>query len=134
MILGLKDSNLNLENVKNISRHSKIKLKKLREGLKISMISDTMFHTLFQREEYIKFPCKLLSYIIDLSYEELLECLSFSKTETGRETEGDYQYRNDLVVNVEDTKVIVEMNNNDHPRIRERNISYRQFPKIIVTL
>ena len=124
MILKLKDSNLDLENVREISRHSKIKLEKLREGLKIPIISDSMFHTLFQREECIQFPCKLLSYIVDLSYEELLSCLTFSKTETGKEARGDYEYRSDLVVNIKGTKVIVEMNNNDNPHIRERNISY----------
>ena len=77
MIIGLKESNLDLKNMRNVAKGkgNKIEKEKLREGLKIPIMSDSMFKTLFQREEYIKFPCKLLSYIIDLSYEELLESL-----------------------------------------------------------
>lgn len=96
----------------------------LKEGLKIPIISNAMFHTMFQRVDCIKYPCKLLSYIVDLSYEELLNSLTFSKTETGSETIKDYEYRNDLVVDIDGIKVIVEMNNNSSEKMRERNISY----------
>ncbi len=43
MILGLKDFSLNLEGLRKISYkvNSKIKPEKLREGLKISIISDS---------------------------------------------------------------------------------------------
>ena len=44
-----------------------------------------MFKHLFGREENIKFPCKLLSYILDVYYEILLDNLMFSKNETGKE-------------------------------------------------
>jgi len=65
-------------------------LKLLRSGLldeskKISIVSDVMFRALFQRDEYIKFPCKLLSYIIDVDYEVLLKNLHFDTTEKGME-------------------------------------------------
>ncbi len=50
--------------------------------------------------------------------------LHLRRQKTGGEGGNSYQYRNDLVVNIKDAKVIVEMNNNDTAHIRERNISY----------
>ncbi len=126
MILALKDTKLNLENIRDIAhgKDDRIHCQELKEGLKIPIISNVMFHTMLQREDCIKYPCKLLSYIVDLSYEELLSSLTFYKTETGARNKKDYEYRNDLVVNIAGTKVIVEMNNNSSEKMRERNISY----------
>ena len=126
MFLKLKDSDLDFENMREISyeRDSKIKLEKLREGLKIPIISDGMFKTLFQREDCIKYPCKLLSYIVSLSYEDLLCHMSFDKTETDKEGDSSYSYRQDLVVTIDNAKIVVEMNNNDTEKVRQRNLSY----------
>lgn len=126
IILNLKDSNLNLEKTRSVAagKDDRINCVDLKEGLKIPIISNAMFHTMFQRVDCIKYPCKLLSYIVDLSYEELLNSLTFSKTETGTESAKDYEYRNDLVVDIDGTKVIVEMNNNSSEKMRERNVSY----------
>ena len=83
-----------------------------------------MFKAIFGREENIKFPCKLLSYLIDMSYEDLLNNLKFTKNETGKEKKEDSNYRQDRVVTLDDVSINIEMNNNSSEEIRERNISY----------
>ena len=113
----LKDSNINLENILKPTKKSSVDNKKFRKIIPIT--SDCMFKTLFGRNEYIKFPCKLLSYIIDISYEELLENLCFSKNETGKKYKDEKSYRNDLVVKVKDTFINIEMNNNSSEQIRD---------------
>jgi len=105
----------------------KIRAEDLTDNNKITICCDEMFRTLFQRDEYIKFPCRLLSYIIDTDYEYLLHHLSFDTTEKGKEEakEGEeFGYRNDLVAVIDEDKVLVEMNNNESEEYRERNLSY----------
>lgn len=46
---------------------------RLTEGKKMSILSDSMFRAMFGNIERIKYSAKLISYIIDLSYEEVLE-------------------------------------------------------------
>ena len=83
-----------------------------------------MFKMVFGREDNIKFPCYLLSYLIDMSYEELLDKLKFTKNETGKEKQNNLSYRNDLVLDINGIIINVEMNNNNTEEIRNRNISY----------
>ena len=126
MVANLKDSNLDLTKVRLVSkkRGDFIKNEAIRDGLKISITNDAMFKMMFLREEYIKFPCKLLSYIIDYTYEEILTSAYFTKNETGKESKKAYEYRNDLVLDMKDSKIIIEMNNNSSEKIRNRNVSY----------
>ena len=42
----------------------------VKEDEQISIISDAMFKTMLNNEKRLKFPCKLLSTILDISYEE----------------------------------------------------------------
>ena len=122
-ILGLKNSSLDILNLRKLSYRAEDKVTfENREFIPIT--SDSMFKTIFQREENLKFPCKLLSYILDISYEELLEHLEFIKTETGKQQRGEREYRQDLVVKFQDAIMNIEMNNNGSEEIRNRNISY----------
>jgi len=129
-IIKLKDSNLcGLEHgtIDSGIYIETIKSDLLDESKKISIVSDVMFRALFQRDEYIKFPCKLLSYIIDVDYEVLLKNLHFDTTEKGKEKakkDEYFGYRHDLVAVIGEDKVLVEMNNNNSGEIRDRNLSY----------
>ena len=121
-MFNLKDSNINLDNLLIPTKGSAVDRNKYKTIIPIT--SDCMFKTLFGREEYIKFPCKLLSYIIDMSYEELLKNLKFTKNETGKRSKKERSYRNDLVVIVGDTSINIEMNNNASEEVRDRNFDY----------
>jgi len=90
----------------------------------IPITNDSMFKRIFGREDNKKFTCKLLSNIIDISYEDLLNNLKFTKNETGKEKNTDTSYRNDLVLELNDNIINIEMNNNSSEEIRNRNISY----------
>ncbi len=122
-IMNLKNSNIDLAKIRQVSYHTDDKIEFKTKEL-IPITSDVMFKTLFQREENIKFPCKLLSYLLDISYEELLDNLKFTKTETGKKHKDELSYRQDLVVSLDDVTINIEMNNNSTEEIRERNISY----------
>lgn len=122
-IMNLKDSNIDLSKIRQVSYRTDDKIEFKTKEL-IPITSDVMFKALFQREENIKFPCKLLSYLLDISYEELLDNLKFTKTETGKKHKDELSYRQDLVVSLDDVTINIEMNNNSNEEIRERNISY----------
>ena len=122
-IINLKDSIYNLDNIKKVSHNKNDKIT-FETNEFIPITSDCMFKTIFGRKENIKFPCKLLSYILDMSYEDLLNNLKFTKNETGKEKKEDSNYRQDLVVTLDDISINIEMNNNSSEEIRERNISY----------
>ena len=122
-IINLKDSIYNLDNIKKVSHNKSDKIT-FETNEFIPITSDCMFKTIFGRKENIKFPCKLLSYILDMSYEDLLNNLKFTKNETGKEKKEDSNYRQDLVVTLDDISINIEMNNNSSEEIRERNISY----------
>ena len=121
-IIDLKDSNIDLNNMLKATKNSAVDKNKFTSIIPIT--SDNMFKTLFAREEYIKFPCKLLSYLIDISYEELLKRLHFTKNETGKKSNTEKSYRNDLVVKIDNTTINIEMNNNNGKDIRDRNFEY----------
>ena len=123
-IIRLKDSTLDFTKTRKISYEKGSKIEKFKDGSIIPIINDEMFKTLFSREENIKFPCKLLSYILDISYEELLEHLHFTKNETGKKKKEETSYRQDLVVEINGMVINIEMNNNPSEIVRERNLSY----------
>lgn len=72
----LKDSKISLNNLMEVS-YGKDDIIILEKNIPIT--NDILFKSLFGREEYIKFPCKLLSYIEDISYEELLKKIKIHK-------------------------------------------------------
>ena len=118
-MLLLRDSKIDLTNRLIVRKDSAVDRNKYVNIIPIT--SDGMFKILFGREEYIKFPCKLLSYIIDMSYEELLSSLHFTKDETRK---NDRTYRNDLIIVIGDTTINIEMNNNASEEVRDRNFEH----------
>ena len=119
----LKDCLIDLNKIPVVS-HDKDSRIEFKNKDTIPITNDAMFKHIFGREENIKFPCKLLSYILDVSYETLIDNLSFSKNETGKKKKQDVNYRQDLVVKLDDIRINIEMNNNSSEVIRERNLSY----------
>ncbi len=103
----LKDCLIDLNKIPIVS-HDKDSRIEFKNKDTIPITNDAMFKHIFGREENIKFPCKLLSYILDVSYETLIDNLSFSKNETGKKKKQDVNYRQDLVVKLDDIRINIE--------------------------
>lgn len=94
------------------------------EKEKFSIFSDSMFKTMFANENRKKYACKLLSYILDISYEELLKTLEFGKNELDKRKEKEKGERADFVAYINNSAIDIEINCNDKIETLERNIEY----------
>lgn len=101
-----------------------IKLEKLKEGEKISLLSDSMMKAMFQNENRIQYSCLLFSYILDISYEELLKSLKLGKNELDKTVENKKNERCDYVAYLNDMALNLEINNNSSKETLERNMEY----------
>lgn len=122
---------LKIKNYKNVgledyevSLKDAVKIGKLKEGEKASIMSDVMFRTMFQNESRIKYSAKLLSYILDMSYEDLLNNMHLSKNILDKKKRYDKQESCDYVVNIDGSYVNIEVNNNSSMEVMERNVEY----------
>lgn len=107
-----------------VSKEYSIELGELKEGEKISILSDTMLKAMFQNSNRLKYSAKFLSYFIDLSYEEILNSIHLSKNELDKNKENDKGLRCDYVGVIDDTSLNIEVNNNSSVKTLERNMEY----------
>ena len=117
----------------DVSFKDSIKLDPIKEGEKISILSDSMLKTMFQNEKRLKYSAKLLSYFIDLSFEELLGNIHLSKNELDKEKEYNKGEKCDYVALIDNTSINIEVNNNGSVNILERNMEYahRLYSRLI---
>ena len=108
----------------DVTKDNAIEMGERKEGMKISLMSDTMMKAMFQNESRIKYSAKLLSYFINVSYEELLKNMHLDKNELDKEKEFSKGERADFVANIGDAKISIEVNNNSEAKTMERNIDY----------
>ena len=87
-------------------------------------MSDTMFKTMFFNTNRLKYSTKLLSYFLEVSYEELLDNIVLTKNELDQEKEDTKGERSDFVAIIDDIKINIEVINNSSREIMERNIEY----------
>ena len=106
---------------------------KLVDDYKISVLSDSMFKTMFFHENRLKYSCKFISYFLDITYEELLGKLRLGKSELDKKIEHDKGERCDYVAYIQDSIVNIEINMNHDIGLLERNLDYawRLFIKLI---
>ena len=123
-MLKIKDYKIKSLFEEGICKEYAVNLSPLQEGEKISILSDTMFKTMFQNENRLKYSCKFLSYFLDITYEELLNNIHLSKNETDKKTEKDKGEKCDYVALIKGTYVNIEVNNNSSLNTMERNIEY----------
>jgi len=109
---------------KKVTKEYALTLNKIKKGEKISILSDAMFKTMFQTEERKKYSCKLISYFVDISYEELLNKIYLEKNELDKRKESEKGLRCDYVANIDETKINIEINNNSNEITMERNMEY----------
>lgn len=107
-----------------VSKKYAVELGPLQEGEKISLMSDSMFKTMFFNENRMKYSCKFLSYFLDVSYEKLLQNIRLIKNELDKRNENDKGERCDYAAAIEDSILNIEINCNTRAYIMERNMEY----------
>ena len=107
-----------------VSTEYKVEIQSLKEGEKPSIMSDTMFKTMFFNQNRIKYSCKFFSYFLEVSYEDLLMNLKLVKNELDKEKEQTKGERCDYVALIKDTYLNIEVNNNSGVEIMYRNVEY----------
>ena len=108
----------------DVTKVDAIKMGERRKGMKVSLMSDAMMKAMFQNESRIKYSAKLLSYFINVSYEELLKNMHLDKNELDKDKEFSKGERADFVADIGDAKISIEVNNNSGAEIMERNIDF----------
>ncbi len=61
-------------------------------------MADSVFKIIFQNEEYKRFICKLISAIVGIEYDYLLENMTFYKNTYNKSTIEDVQRSGDLII------------------------------------
>ena len=130
-MLKLKNEEFDLLYKRGVSREHSIELCKIDETKKISIISDSMFHTMIYNENRIKYACRIISFFVDVSYEELLKNLRLQKSDFDKKLDKEKNERGDFVAEFNGTSIGIEINNNDDLNIMERNMEYahREYAK-----
>ena len=95
-----------------------------KEGEKYTILSDAMFKAMFQTEGRKKYSCKLLSYLFEVEYEELLGSMVLLKNEVNKNKKEEKGSRCDYVAKIGDTYINIEVNNNASVGILLRNKEY----------
>ena len=107
-----------------VTRKYAVKLERLKEGEKLSIVSDSMFKAMFQTYGKEKYACYLISQYTDYSYEDLLENISIVKNELDKDNAYKKGLRCDFVADIRGNKINVEVNNNSSYQTRDRNLEY----------
>jgi len=123
-IINLKNDKYDNLFEHEVSYKDSIPLDRLKEGEKISILSDTMLKTMFQNENRIKYSAKFISYYLDVSYEELLNNIHLAKNELDKTIEDKKGLRCDYVAYINNTSINIEVNNNGSVDVLERNMEY----------
>lgn len=101
-----------------------LKLEDIKEIDKISIISDTMFHAMFNNPKRLMYSAYLISLFLDIEYEILLKNMRLTSTDVPKDKEASINQRCDYVCEIGDTVITIEMNNNSSIDIMHRNIDY----------
>ena len=124
-ILMLKDEKkVYLENCKVSLKNRIMNVKyasELTDEDQISIISDAMFKTMLCNSERKMYVCKLLSELLNVPYDYLMENSEYYKNEFDRDHVDAKSERGDLVLKINDDYVTVEMNMRDETK---RNVEY----------
>lgn len=115
---SLLEYNIKLDN--RISNRSK-RIEDVKESEQLSIVSDSMFKTMLNNEKRIEFPCKLLSTMLDISYEELLKNLVLVKNEFDKDSIESKGERGDFLAKIGSNYISIEMNVRNE---LDRNIEY----------
>ncbi len=107
-----------------LNNKNRLYFERIKKGNKASILADTMFKAIFQNENRMKYSCKLISYFVDINYEELLKKIKLVKSELNMEDIKVKNERCDYVAEVDDSLINIEVNNNNSLMTMERNLEY----------
>ena len=100
----------------------------IEKGVKMSFVSDAFWKVMFLNSERLKYSCKLISCIIEVEYEYLLDHLTLISTDFNRENLKSKAERGDYVADINGQKICIEVNNNyktdSYDNVNERNYDY----------
>jgi len=108
----------------NASTKYSYKLDKLKEGEKISIVADSMFHAMLNNESRKKFSAYLISMILKVSFDEIFNTLEFVNNKLDKNRSIEKNRTVDFLCKINDEYVGIEMNNIFSPTRLERNIYY----------
>ena len=95
-----------------------------KETQKFSILEDGAFRCLIFSEERKKYSAKMLSYLIDVSYEDLCNRLTFDKNALDKAKRLDKNQSVDYVAYIDDTFINIECNNSKEEKYMKRNSLY----------
>lgn len=107
-----------------LSRSYAIKMGKLKEGQKISLMSNSMKDIMLKNEEKLEYACSLLDGFVDVPYEELLNNIYLTKDTVDKEVEEEKNQSCDFVAILKDRIINIEVNNNPSSIYIDRNFHY----------
>ena len=100
----------------------------IKEGVKMSFVSDAFWKVMFLNSERIKYTCKLISCIIDVEYEYLLDHLKLISTDFNRETLNSKAEYGDYAADINGQKICIEVNNSwktsSYDNVNDRSYEY----------
>ena len=124
---------ITLENVhdelysKEVTRENAINLKKsdmLTENEKISIMSDSMFKSLFCNSKNLKYGAKFISFFFDEEYEKILKNIRLTRNELDKDNLTVKAERCDYVAELKGILVNIEVNCNTDKETMLRNLEY----------
>ena len=130
-MLKVRSEKFDLLYEKGVTRENSVEFCEIDETKKISIISDSMFKTMIYNENRIKYAARLISFFVDVSYEELLKHLKLQKSDFDKKLDKEKNERGDFVAEFNGTSIGIEVNNNDSLEVMERNMEYahREYSK-----
>ena len=93
-------------------------------GGKPSILSNTMFKTMFYNSNRLKYSAKLISDYIEISYDELIKNIKLEKNEFNTDYLDTKKEEGDFVAEINHSKIGIEINNNDKFETMSRNMDY----------
>ena len=121
-VLELKDEEL--ISLSDLHYNDEYRQETLEYKDKPSIVSDTMFKTMFQSEKRIKYAAYLISSLTNLSYQNLLKNMKLTTNELPKKYQRTKGQRSDFVASINGTYINIEVNNNKNARTYERNLAY----------
>lgn len=100
---------------------------------KISIISDNMFHAMFNHPKGKKYIAYLLSKFLKIDNDKVLETMEIISNDIPKDKASSVSQRCDCVCLVDNTVITIEMNNNSSIEVLHRNMDYnnKQYNAIV---
>lgn len=109
------------------------KTKPRKEVDKLSIVSDNMFHAMFNHPKGKKYIAYLLSKFFKIDNDKVLETMEIISNDVPNNKASSVSQRCDCVCVVDNTVITIEMNNNSSIEILHRNMDYnnKQYNAIV---